>query len=53
MARTLGKKPFDIPMLNVSEYDEQVPESLRAKFYRDYPLLKRIYDFGVANYQST
>lgn len=53
IAELLGQKPFEIPRLHASIYDEPVPESLRETFYRDYPLLKRIYDFAAAHYRST
>ena len=42
----------DMPHMNESNYDEFVPESLREKFYSDYPLLKRIYDLAKDNYQN-
>lgn len=52
LGKVLGKKSAHLPHINVSQYDEPVPEHLRAKFYHDYPLLKRVYDFAVANYQN-
>jgi hypothetical protein len=52
MAKILGKKPVELPRLNVSVYDEPIPESFRKQFYEDYPLLKRIYDFAVERYQA-
>ncbi len=52
LARILGKEKSDLPHINVSQYDEPVPEHLREKFYRDYPLLKSIYDFAVEHYQT-
>lgn len=51
LAKTLGKPPIVVPQLNVSNYDEVVPEHLRSRFYNDYPLLKAVYDFAVANYR--
>jgi hypothetical protein len=52
LAKILGKPPRELPQLNVSNYDEKVPESLRDHFYADYPLLKRIYDFAAENHRS-
>jgi hypothetical protein len=52
MAKVLNKKPFEMPRLNVSVYDEPVPESMRGQFYGDYPLLKKIYDFAIEHYQA-
>jgi hypothetical protein len=51
LAKLLGKPPFEIPRLNVSSFDEQVPEPLRVRFYQDYPLLKRIHEFALERYQ--
>ena len=51
LAQILGKPNFQLPQLNVSKYDEPVPEKLRERFYHDYPLLKKIYDFAVDNYE--
>lgn len=51
LAKRLGKDPIPVPQLNVSNYDEVVPEALRERFYRDYPLLKRVYDFAVLHYR--
>ena len=53
LGKIFGKSAADLPHINVSKYDESVPEHLREKFYHDYPLLKRIYDFAVETYQST
>ena len=47
-----GKERAELPHINESKYDEPVPEHLREKFYHDYPLLKRIYDFAVENYRN-
>lgn len=51
LAKILGKPPRELQQLNVSNYDEKVPESLRDQFYADYPLLKRIYDFAAENHR--
>ena len=52
LGKILGKESAVLPHINVSKYDEMVPEHLRKKFYHDYPLLKRIYDFALENYQT-
>ncbi|HMO15871.1 MAG TPA: sulfotransferase family 2 domain-containing protein [Pirellulaceae bacterium] len=47
----LFKKPIvELPHFNKSVYDEVVPDGLRDRFYRDYPLLKAIYDYAKENY---
>ena len=51
LAKILGKPEWELPHMNVSMYDEPVPEYLRDRFYHDYPLLKRVYDFALANYR--
>lgn len=51
LARILGKPPVDVPQLNVSEYDERIPEHLREQFHRDYPLLGAVYEFARENYR--
>ncbi len=51
LAKILEKPEWKLPHMNVSMYDEPVPEYLREKFYLDYPLLKRVYDFALANYR--
>ena len=51
LGKVLGKPSAKLPHFNVSTYDENIPEHLREQFYEDYPLLKKVYDFGVANYQ--
>jgi hypothetical protein len=51
LAKILGKPGWELPHMNVSRYDESVPEFLRERFYHDYPLLKRVYDFALANYR--
>lgn len=53
LAKLLGKPEREMPLLNASTYDEPVPHLLRERFYRDYPLLKRVYDFGLATYRDT
>ncbi len=52
LAIIFGKETMELPRFNVSEYDEPIPEHLRGRFYQDYPLLKRIHDFAVANYRT-
>lgn len=52
LGKIFGKESADLPHINVSKYDEPVPEHLREEFYQDYPLLKRIYDFAVENYRN-
>jgi hypothetical protein len=52
LAGMFGKEPAELPKVNASEYDENFPEWLREKFYADYPLLKKIYDFAVENYRD-
>ncbi len=47
LAAALGKPYTPLPQLNVSEYNEPVPFQLRERFYRDFPLLKLIYDFAL------
>jgi hypothetical protein len=44
---------WEMPHMNESNYDEIVPEHLRAEFYYDYPLLKRVYDLALATYRDT
>ncbi len=51
LAKILGMPRIEVPLLNVSEYDEVIPGHLRAQFYHDYPLLKSIYDFAVKSYR--
>ena len=51
LAMILGKPKTQLPHFNVSVYDEPVPEHLREGFYRDYPLLKKIYDLAVSTYR--
>ena len=53
LGKVLGKPMWDIPHMNESNYDELIPEHLRADFYYDYPLLKRVYDLALATYQDT
>ncbi|MBX3417184.1 MAG: sulfotransferase family 2 domain-containing protein [Pirellulaceae bacterium] len=52
LAKILGKPERDLPHMNVSNYDEKVPESLRDQFYSDYPLLKKVYDFAAENHRA-
>jgi len=47
----LGKPPVDMPLRNVSNYDEEVPESLRKWFYHHHPLLHEIYQFALEHYR--
>lgn len=51
LSKILGKPSWQLPHMNVSMYDEPVPEYLREQFYQDYPLLKCVYDFALANYR--
>ena len=53
LAKILGKPPSELPVTNTSTYDEPVPENLRERFYHDYPLLKRVYQFALDTYQDT
>ena len=48
----LGKPQTELPVMNVSNYDEPVPEYLRQKFYDDYPLLKCVYEFAARHYKD-
>ena len=50
LAVALDQSTMTLPVSNASNYDETVPEELREKFYFDYPLPKKIYDFAVENY---
>ena len=52
LSRILGKPEIQLPRYNESNYDEPVPEWLREKFYEDYPLLNRIYEFAKQNYDK-
>ena len=52
LGKVLGKEMWDMPHMNESVYDEIVPEQLREKFYRDYPLLKRVYDLALEKYRD-
>jgi hypothetical protein len=53
LGKLLGKPDWDLPLTNTSHYDEVIPDYLRERFYRDYPLLKKIYDFAKQNYLVT
>ena len=46
------KTTMDMPKKNVSSYDEPVPERLREKFYYDFPLLIKIYQFVKTRYRD-
>jgi hypothetical protein len=52
LGKVLGKESAHLPHINISQYDEPIPEHMREKFYHDYPLLKRVYDFAVDNYKN-
>ena len=52
LAEVLGKPTGELPKVNVSNYDEAVPESLRTQFYHNYPLLGRIYQFALEHYRT-
>ena len=47
----LGKASASLPHVNVSTYDEPIPERLRERFYADYPLLKKVYDLAFDTYR--
>ncbi|MGB1931218.1 MAG: hypothetical protein ACPHO8_18070, partial [Mariniblastus sp.] len=51
LGRVLGKASASLPHVNVSTYDEPIPERLREGFYADYPLLKKVYDLAVDTYR--
>ena len=51
LGKVLGKESATLPHVNVSTYDENIPEQLREKFYADYPLLKKVYDLAVRTYK--
>ncbi len=53
LAKILKKPDRNLPQLNVSTYDEKVPNFLRESFYADFPLLLRIYTFAQENYLRT
>ncbi|MBL8890701.1 MAG: sulfotransferase family 2 domain-containing protein [Planctomycetaceae bacterium] len=53
LRRKLGKPPIEMPLRNVSKYDEEVPESLRKWFYHNHPLLYEIYQFALETYRDT
>jgi len=48
----LNKHPIEMPLRNVSKYDEEVPESLRNWFYHNHPLLFEIYQFARDTYRQ-
>jgi len=50
LAAILGQPTMPLLVSNASEYDENVPNHLRAQFYHDYPLPKKIYDFALEHY---
>lgn len=52
LAKVLGKPQTQLPRMNVSKYDENIPEYLRGQFYRDYPLLEKVYDYALDRYRS-
>ncbi len=51
LRKRLGKPPVEMPLRNVSKYDEEVPESLRRWFYHNHPLLHEIYQFALETYR--
>ena len=53
LGRILGKPHVQLDRFNDSDYDEPVPNWLREKFYDDYPLLHRVYQFAADNYHNT
>lgn len=52
LAAIFGKSTMDMPVKNVSQYDEPVPEKLRERFYEDFPLLHKIYQFVKNRYRD-
>ena len=52
LAAIFEKTTMDMPKKNVSSYDEPVPERLREKFYYDFPLLIKIYQFVKTRYRD-
>lgn len=52
LAERLGQRSVTVPVSNTSQYDEMVPQHLRAQFYFDFPLPKKIYDFACENYRN-
>lgn len=52
LANVLNKPLVELPKINVSNYDEPIPQRLREPFYRDYPLLKCVYEFALEHYRS-
>ena len=52
LASIFGKTSMEMPVKNVSKYDEPVPEKLRDKFYYDFPLLHKIYQFVKKRYRD-
>lgn len=53
LAGIFGKWDAALPRFNESDYDEPVPGWLRDRFYENYPLLKKIYDFALRNYNRS
>ncbi len=51
LAKVLGMESAALPHVNISTYDENIPEHMRERFYADYPLLKRIYDLAKNTYR--
>ena len=52
LAGMLGREPAELPHVNVSTYDEPIPEHLREQVYHDYPLLKRLHEFALETYRE-
>jgi hypothetical protein len=52
LAKVLGKPNTQLPRMNVSKYDENIPEYLRGQFYRDYPLLEKVYAYALEHYRT-
>jgi len=52
LRRRLGKPPVEMPVRNVSQYDEEIPDSLRKWFYHHHPLLYEIYQFALDTYRQ-
>ena len=52
LASIFGLDSMEMPVKNISNYDEPVPEGLREKFYYNFPLLLKIYQFVKTHYRD-
>ena len=50
LARVLNKPYQPLPQVNVSTYDEDIPQDLREWFYEKHPLLKGYHDIARRTY---